>query len=263
MTESMGTVARALSVLTVLAEAKESVGVKEVAAAVGLPMSTSHRLLDLLLEAGFVEKDESRRRYAIGMEFLRVANLVSQKTSYAAMVQPVLDRITRETGETSMYCSYLPTKRAVMYAAKSDSAHSLRFRIALFQESPVEWGASGLAILANLPPEVQAEIQAASNPAPASRKRLSRAAFFERIETVKRNGYAFSESEKLADSIGIAVPVMLGADRLGGSITLTIPKVRFVRTKLGGYVALLKKEAEALSGGAMQRRDTLSKGQRK
>ena len=49
----------------------------------------------------------------------------------------------------------------------------------------------------------------------------------------------------------------------GGSITLTIPKVRFVRTKLGGYVALLKKEAEALSGGAMQRRDTLSKGQRK
>jgi DNA-binding IclR family transcriptional regulator len=246
MAETTGTVARALSVLTVLAEAKDSVGVKEVAAAVQLPMSTSHRLLELLLEAGFVEKDENRRRYVIGMEFLRVANLVAQNSSYATMVQPALDRITKETGETSLYSSYLPAKHAVTYSAKSDSPNSLRFRIVLFQETPVEWGASGQAILAYLPPDVQAEIQAASNPAPTTRKRLSRAAFFERIEAVKRNGYAFSESEKLADSIGIAVPVMLDADRVGGSITLTIPKVRFVRAKLGGYVALLKKEAEAL-----------------
>ena len=47
MSETPGTVSRALSVLTVVAQADETVGVKDVAHALALPMSTSHRLLDL------------------------------------------------------------------------------------------------------------------------------------------------------------------------------------------------------------------------
>jgi DNA-binding IclR family transcriptional regulator len=54
MSDALGTVARTLSVLRIVAEAKTSVGVKDVADALQLPMSTSHRLLDLLLGAGFV-----------------------------------------------------------------------------------------------------------------------------------------------------------------------------------------------------------------
>lgn len=263
VTETLGTVARALSVLTVLAESKDAVGVKDVATALDLPMSTSHRLLDLLQEGGFVQKDEQRRRYTIGMEFLRLANLVAQRTSYGAAVQPALDRIAKETGETTMYAEYLPTKRAVMYSAKADSVQSLRFRITLFQETPVEWGASGQVILAFLPPEVQKEIQAASRPSPISKQRLSRTAFFERIEQVRKNGYAISENEKLPDSVGIAVPVMLGADQIGGSITLTIPKVRFVRAKLAGYIDLLRRETKAIAMGPLQQRHPAAKGKAK
>jgi len=260
VTETLGTVARALSVLTVLAESKDAIGVKNIATALDLPMSTSHRLLDLLHEGGFVQKDEKRRRYTIGMEFLRLANLVVQRTSYGAAVQPALDRISKETGETTMYAEYLPTKRTIMYSAKADSPQSLRFRITLFQETAAEWGASGQAIIAFLPADVQKEIQAASRPSPISKQRLSRTAFFERIESVRKNGYATSEGEKLPDSIGIAVPVMLGAEQIGGSITLTIPKVRFVRAKLSGYVDLLRKEANAIVMGPLHHRLPATRG---
>jgi DNA-binding IclR family transcriptional regulator len=71
----------------------------------------------------------------------------------------IADRITKETGETTIYSEYPPSKCAVMHSAKSDSPHSLRLRINLFQESPVEWGASGSAIRAFVPSDVQAEIQ--------------------------------------------------------------------------------------------------------
>lgn len=260
MSESLGTVARVMSVLTFMAESKDSVGVKDIAAALKLPMSTSHRLLDLLLEGGFVEKDTGRRRYTIGIEFLRLANLVAQRTSYSAALQPILDRITKETGETTIYSEYLPSKRAVMHSAKSDSPHSLRLRINLFQENPVEWGASGSAILAFLPPDVQAEIQASGRASPTTKKRISMTAFFDRINNIRRNGYAVSEGEALADSVGVAVPVMLGADQVRASITLAIPKVRFARSQLPGYVSLLKREAELISKGPLQRRNSQSKG---
>jgi DNA-binding IclR family transcriptional regulator len=250
MTEALGTVARTLSVLRVVAEAKGSVGVKDVADALGLPMSTSHRLLDLLLEAGFVQKDKAKRRYAIGSELLRLANLVTHKASYAALVQPILDELARETGESAIFASYVPARHCISYAAKSDSPNSLRFRIELFQETPLEWGSTGLAVLAFLTEEEQAAAFARAMPSPVTGRRLTRAAFAERLAVVRRNGYAFTEGEKLPDSVGIAVPLEAIPGEIVGSLALTLPKVRFAQSRTRGYVHLLRRAQARFSGRA-------------
>ena len=138
MKETVGTVARALAVLSAVAESEGSVGVKDIAVALDLPMSTSHRLLDLLLDVGFVQKEKQQRRYAIGPEFFRLANLVTHKTSLASRLQPVLDELTKETGETAIFAAYLPAELKATYVAMSNSPNSLRFRIDLFQKTPLE-----------------------------------------------------------------------------------------------------------------------------
>jgi DNA-binding IclR family transcriptional regulator len=244
--ETSGTVARTLAVLTVMAEAGGSVGVTDVATALGLPMSTSHRLLDLLRGAGFVERDAAQRRYRLGLQFLRLASLVTQNASFAALCQPALDRITARTGETALYCEYLPDRHMAAYAAKCDTPHSLRYRITLFEPAPVECGASGLAILSFLPAHLRASVSAAPRPSPLTGKRPSSSALAGLIETTRRKGFAFSNGEKLPDSIGIAVPVRLSEERPVGSLTLTIPESRFARAKLKAYVALLSEEARLL-----------------
>lgn len=245
--DTSGTVARTLAVLTVMAERGGSVGVTDVATALGLPMSTSHRLLDLLRGAGFVERDAAQRRYRLGLEFLRVASLVRQHTSFAELCQPALERITGQTGETSVFCEYLPDRHMAAYAAKSDSPHSLRYRIELFEPLPVECGASGRAILAFLPKQVRETVCASPRPSPFSGKRASSSALAAEIEIVRRKGFALSTGEKLPDSIGIAVPLSVADERPVGSLMLTIPKSRFVKSKLKTYVGLLSKEAKALS----------------
>lgn len=239
--------ARTLAVLTVMAEAGGDVGVTDVASALGLPMSTSHRLLDLLRGAGFVERDATQRRYRLGLQFLRVASLVTQNTSFATLCLPALERLTARTGETSMYCEYQPDNHMAAYAAKSDSPHSLRYRIALFEPAPVECGASGLAILSFLPPPLRASLCATPRPSPLTAKRPSARTVAELIESTRRKGYAFSSGEKLPDSVGIAVPIRLSEERPIGSLTLTIPLARFVKSKLKAYVALLSEEAKLLS----------------
>jgi DNA-binding IclR family transcriptional regulator len=245
--ETSGTVARTLAVLTVIAEAGGSVGVTDIATALGLPMSTSHRLLDLLRGAGFVERDAAQRRYRLGLRFLRVANLVTQNTSFANLCQPALDRIAARTGETALYCEYLSDRHMAAYAAKSDSTHSLRYRITLFEPAPVECGASGLAILSFLPSAIRASVCATPRASPLTGKRLSSSALAARIEATRRKSFAFSNGDKLPESIGIAVPVRMSEDQPIGSLTLTIPESRFVKSKLKGYVALLSEEARLLS----------------
>jgi DNA-binding IclR family transcriptional regulator len=246
-----GTVARTLAVLTVMAEAGGSIGVTDVATALGLPTSTSHRLLDLLRGAGFVERDATQRRYRLGLQFLRVASLVTQNTSFATLCQPALERLMAKTGETAMYCEYLPDhhpdRHMAAYAAKSDSPHSLRYRITLFEPAPVECGASGLAILSFLPSPLRASLCATPRPSPLTGKRPSSKALADLIEVTRRKGFAFSSGEKLPDSVGIAVPLRLSEERPIGSLTLTIPLARFVKSKLKAYVALLSEEARSLS----------------
>ncbi len=253
MTETSGTIARVLSVLRVVAEARGSVGVKDVADALRLPMSTSHRLLDMLLEAGFVQKDKVKRRYAVGSEFSRLANLIAHKTSFASLVQPLLDELAQETGETALFTTYLAGQLGTAYAAKSDSPHSLRFRIDLFQRAPIEWGATGLAILAFLPAHEQRSVCERMRPSPTTGQRLTQATFWARLETVRRNGFAFTEGEKLPDSIGIAVPLEATPGQLIGSLGLTIPKIRFVRARTKTYVQLLQRAAARFCGRASDR----------
>jgi DNA-binding IclR family transcriptional regulator len=245
--DTSGTVARTLAVLTVMAEAGGSVGVTDVASALGLPMSTSHRLLDLLRGAGFVERDATQRRYRLGLQFLRVASLVTQNTSFATLCQPALERLTAKTGETSMYCEYLPDNHMAAYTAKSDSPHSLRYRIALFEPAPVECGASGLAILSFLPSSLRTSLYATPRPSPLTGKRPSSRTLADLIEVTRRKGFAFSSGEKLPESIGIAVPVRMSEEQPIGSLTLTIPESRFVKSKLKAYVTCLSEEAKLLS----------------
>ena len=67
------------------------------------------------------------------------------------------------------------------------------------------------------------------------------------IETTRRQGFAFSSGVILPDSVGIAVPIRMSEERPIGSLTLTIPLSRFVKSKLKAYVALLSEEARSLS----------------
>jgi DNA-binding IclR family transcriptional regulator len=163
------------------------------------------------------------------------------------LCQPSLERITAETGETALYCEYLSDGHMAAYAAKSDSTHSLRYRITLFEPVPVECGASGLAILSFLPERIRTSVCAVPRPSPLSGKRLSSSALAGLIETTRRRGFALSSGDKLPDSIGIAVPIRMSDERPIGSLTLTIPESRFAKSNLKSYVALLLEEAARLS----------------
>ncbi|MGY1856159.1 IclR family transcriptional regulator [Modestobacter sp. SYSU DS0290] len=66
MPGSVQAVERAAAILQAIAGAGGRVGVTELAAAVGLPKTTTHGLLRTLLAVGFVEQDADTGRYGLG-----------------------------------------------------------------------------------------------------------------------------------------------------------------------------------------------------
>ncbi len=195
MSTSEGTIARVVIIMQTLCEAPHPLGVTEVSRATKLPMSTSHRLLDLLAEHGIIERISSIRKYTIGKEFLRLAGLAALRNPLATSIQPILDELTNATSETSVLAVFHPIQRKMSYLAKCDSPLNLRFRVSLNETFEPLSTAAGFSIYASLPDESRAELMSSAQIRKAG---MSVSDFAARVAAARQNGYVISQGEQVS-----------------------------------------------------------------
>jgi len=234
----VGPIARALAVIRVLSRSSEPLRVKTLAEALGLPVSTSHRYLDLLVEGGFVKKD-GQHRYSVGAELFLTAKAIMEKPSLYATAPSVLDDINSSTGEAAVLNLYSRRHKIVSYVAASRCQQEPSWTLALDQQQPISCGASGLAMLAFLPKRVQLEIIRRSEPSPATGTLLDSNIITSKLKEIRIQGYAVTQEERIPGAVGIAVPVF-HCNEVAGSMGLIIPIGRFERRMCDAYGKLLK-----------------------
>jgi DNA-binding IclR family transcriptional regulator len=225
--QSPGPIHRALGLLRLLAESDDPLSVRDVALALDLPPSTSHRLLHQFIAEGFVVADPASKRYQIGPELHRVAALIQSRSNLATTVQPFLDELTAACDEASLFAVFDRATATVAFAAKADSSQALSYRISLNTPVSAYWGSSSQVILAYLPEPDLLRVIAAAHPSPVDGlPPMSEAAFRAHLAAVRERGWILTKGEKLAGAVGTSAPVF-GAAGIVGSLTVTIPEVRF------------------------------------
>src|ERR1017187_7885185 len=90
--ENLGTVKRVIEIIRFFGERGDAT-LKELSLALSLAPSTCHRLLELLGQDGFVERDTNPRRYRIGRDLFRIAALVQSKHDIRAIALPFLRQL--------------------------------------------------------------------------------------------------------------------------------------------------------------------------
>jgi len=248
---SSGTVLRVVALLRAVAFAEQGATVAQLAAEVGLPRPTVHRLLGLLAEDGIVTLDAKSRLYQPGPEFLRLSARVANRFPLVDLAMPIMRDVVAETGEACLLGIYLPGSEQMMFGAQVASTHPLGYRIELMVPVPVAWGASGKAILALLPEATIGEILRQTGPSPVTGRELSIPETARELDEIRARGFAYSKGEKIPGSRGIAGPVR-GADGWArASLCLTIPELRFddsTVNRLGALIVRRSNELSALLG---------------
>jgi len=97
---AVGSVARAVQVLDVLAASDSGLGVNEVARRLGVNASTASRLLATLQEAGLVERTEAGP-YRLGLRLVALSDRVLAQLDVRQLARPLLTRLVNDTGETA------------------------------------------------------------------------------------------------------------------------------------------------------------------
>jgi len=176
------------------------------------------------------------------MHFRQMAAVAMQSDMLVDSIKPILESLTAETEETSLFARLSPDHASMYFAAIAHSPHPLRYKIELNVPLPLSWGASGLSILASQSDvEIQAVIDQQTE-SPTSGKVRQRADLDALLKQVRADGYAKTFGEKLPQAVGLSVP-FFGGDRLLGSLSLTIPEPRLDASREDEFVSALKAHA--------------------
>ncbi len=217
---------RLLRVLEVLGEQQESVGVTQLSEQLGLPASTLHRLLGVLLQHGLVVQDVGSRRYRIGPGVLRLAKSYFLQNTLVSVAQPHLAALRTRVEET-VFLTSLVGEDAICVAT-AESPRPLQFFMRVGQRMPYHAAASARSILA-FQPRAEAERLVRRE----ARERFTEATavsvddILRELQQVRRHGYAVCAEEMEVGVTALSAPVRDASNAVIASVTIVAPSVRF------------------------------------
>uniref|UniRef100_UPI000CEC503E IclR family transcriptional regulator n=1 Tax=Blastococcus atacamensis TaxID=2070508 RepID=UPI000CEC503E len=194
---AIGSVDSALLLATLLQQ-EGAMRVTDVAARLGVSVSTAHRLLGMLVYRDFAEQLPDRR-YAPGPVLRRGPVPKTSVTTLRHAALPHLQGLVEAVGETANLM--VLSGPEVRFVATVEGDQLLRVGDRTGRTLPAHLSSGGKAVLAMLGEDQRAAVLAALDEATAAR--LTR-----ELRTVRRRGFAVNDqaTEAGVTAVGVAVP---------------------------------------------------------
>jgi len=217
------TLDRAFSILRVVAQHPDGVGVSDVAAELGLAKSTISRLLTAMNSWEIVERT-AENRFRIGSEPVRWVGQQPFTATLPALARPVLQKIADETGEAAAICILKGFQ--VFYVDHVQSYQDIQVRDWTGEQLPLHVSSAGKVLLAYSPVEfVEAFLRRPLLPF-TDQSIVDPEALRAELIAVRAQGYALTDEEYSQGIIGLAVPVFNRQGEVVAAINVYGPKFR-------------------------------------
>lgn len=254
-------VARALSILNLLASRSEPVGVREIARRLELAPSIAQRLVKTLARSGFLEQTGTTLRYAIGYRAFQVGNSFVAQSNLHTAVMPELEALADDQINGFLGVMWDAT---IVYLATVQSSGPVAINHRPGAQTHLHSTAMGKALLAELPEDqVRALLTRSPLPRLTPKTKTAVSQLMLELVTVRRQGYSVSEEENrlgffsigavVRDAFGVAVAVISGAVPTAG--LKNQDKIRIVRRVLqAARNASMRLGAPQMTRGSKQAR---------
>lgn len=223
---SVQSVDRALTLLDELTRAGGSLPLSELAARVGLNISTCHHLLATLVKWGYVARLPGRRGYALGARVLHLGQAFMSQIDLPRRAHAHLDRINAATGET-VHLAVLQGD-SVVTLIKREARHAVRAESAApGMAEAVHASATGKAMLAWLPENEIHRILKHRGMTKFTEATFTDAdQLIEELRHVRRNGFAVDREECQPGVTSVAAVIRNHTGAVVGAIGASTPTMR-------------------------------------
>lgn len=237
-----------LHILGLLKDAKEPLGVREIARRLELSPAVAQRLLNTLLLQGYVEQAGSSRRYQLGYAVLGLAQHVFQRGRLLSLAEAEL----REMAEDGCFNGFLGVRRGAsgVYVLGVQSESPVVIRAHSGEAMWLHSTALGKALLLDLSDEVIAGLL---GPGPFERRTdrtiLGIEALIEQLHVARPLGYTTAISENLEGVISVGAPIYDAGGSALAAISVAFPRAVYPKVKITDVAQRLLAAASRISKG--------------
>ena len=234
----------ACDILKLLGTSKEGFKVADIARALGLPVTTTLRIMATLQLEGFVRKVESR--FELGPVLIHLGNASLAGTEIRTAALPVLADLTARTDETAHLA--VPCDDRALIVAVQDSSHPLRAASRPGFLADLHCSSTGKCFLAFLHRPRLDTLYGKAKPAKRTPHTLVAPADIRReADLTAKRGYSLDDEEFALGVRCCAAPVHSSDGSVVAAIGITAATVRFTRERIPEIAAIVTQAAAELS----------------
>ena len=212
---------RILQILEFLHGHGEGIRIGALAKALNAPRSSTYTIVKDLTRAGLLEisPEDSRiffgkRMYLYGLNYIR-------ENSLAKRARMEVDRLAKETGETSEFCMLQNGRYTIMHMRPGNRPFRISSAVGL--QIPIPWTASGRLLLAGCSRAEIEELIADEDLTLPDGRRIHIDEFIDAIATARNDGYCLTKGLVDAVTQCLAAPIYGADSNVEATICLVLP----------------------------------------
>ncbi|MCA6126152.1 IclR family transcriptional regulator [Bradyrhizobium sp. WSM 1704] len=247
--DKFNAIQKVCAVLRVLAQ-RSPLRLTDIADATSLNKATTLRILNSLIEEGFVSRVSGAKTYELGQEARVMAVGARRSVDIAELAQPSLLRLSERSADTAL----LSVRSGVeaLYLARSVGSNPLQPNyLQIGSRRPLGVGAGALALLVWLPDaEIEAVIEVIV-PRLAKSPRITPKFLREKIISARKAGHTVLIDAAFPGMGGVGVPVRDETGEVVAALSIGAASDR-IRRRESELADMLKKEAQVLARAMAQ-----------
>lgn len=238
--ENVASVLKVFSVLETLSEDSRA-SLASIAQKAMTSKSTTHRLLQTMVDLGYVEQDADTEKYGLTLKLFSVAvKPLKTQSDLLRVADRAMGKLSRATGESINLGLMDDHDQRVVYAHHYASAYNLSMNSTIGMRNPLHSTSLGKALLAfRDEDEVAERLSKMSFEKRAPNTVASASEMKEHLQRTRARGYSEEIEESEAGVRCMAVPLLNHLGKSVAAISISFPLFRFDETRKQDYIELL------------------------
>ena len=246
MKDTVQSVERTLSILEVLSDYSEGLGVTDISEKVELHKSTVYRLLSTLINKDYVTQDKETNRYKITFKLYELGNKRIEKMNILSASKLYSKKLMESVNEVVHLVVREGNK--IVYIDKVEANNTIRMASSIGKRSPMYCTSVGKAILAYLPVQEVEEVWNISKVEKLTKYTITNFEDLNReLNMVKEKGYAIDNEENEMGVRCVGAPIFNRFGEIEGAISISGPAIRITDEKLETMANEVIKHANLIS----------------
>ncbi|MBR5640523.1 MAG: IclR family transcriptional regulator [Firmicutes bacterium] len=242
---------RVFDILEVLSSIPQGMALSDISEAVGLHVSTTHRLLAALTSRGYVRKDAGTGKYRLTLRLFEISQRVSTVLDLLPVSEHYLEELANLSGEAVHLVERSGSEVVYLYKFEPYS-NPVNISSSVGRHNPMYCTGVGKSILACLPEDEVKAVWDATDVQKFTEKTLTTLGALQAdLGKTRERGYAIDDEEHDPNVRCVAAPIFNWKDEPVAAISISAPSSRFTEEtiqKLAPKVIAAAKEISGLLG---------------